>query len=117
MQSPQCTNREQAKRERGMASQRDTIFLNYPAGRALQAPVGALQAIGANVEEVDEMGQVVTARRGWSMKSWGERIVVRVDTLSPDQCAVRIESRERWPLQVVDWGQNASNIDKFEHEL
>jgi hypothetical protein len=99
------------------ASERDTILLDYPADDVFRAAVATLAALGTRIEEVDAAERMVTAKKAMSLWSWGERITVRVSSLDANTSAVRVESRERAPLQVIDWGKNARNIDDFEAQL
>lgn len=100
-----------------MVSQRDTIFMEYSADRVVQAAINALWASGAKVQDVYQAEHIIKAKKGISWKSWGEHITVLVSAMSLEQSVVRIESRASWPLQVIDWGRNAENIDAFEAAL
>lgn len=50
--------------------------------------------------------------QGWvdvSMRSWGEMIMVYLSEVSGETVA-EIESRCKFPWQVIDWGMNKSNV-------
>ena len=49
------------------------------------------------------------ARRGMGIQSYGERVEIVVDVGG----TVRVHSRCVWPLQCIDWGKNAQNVDTF----
>ena len=48
-------------------------------------------------------------RRGMGLLSYGERVEI---TAEPDG-TVHVHSKCVWPLQLIDWGKNATNVDAF----
>jgi exosome complex RNA-binding protein Csl4 len=100
-----------------MASKRDIMDLNYPVDSVFTAAIDALHVSGAEVTDINEEARIITAKKAMRWNSWGERITVRVEEVSPDRAIVSIESRARKATQFVDWGQNARNIRAFEAAL
>lgn len=91
-----------------------------PAPDALDIVIKAVQAIPAEVEQVDDQNGQVTAKTRQTLKSRGEHIRVQVEKLEKDeQCQVRIDSELMWILTELqhDWGVNAHNIEVFEKAM
>ena len=53
-----------------------------------------------------EQGAALEYRIPVSLRSWGESLGITVGTGS-----LRVVSRCRFPLQIIDWGQNARNVE------
>jgi hypothetical protein len=53
----------------------------------------------------------VVAKKGLTMRSWGDLISCRIDPLGPDQQLVTVTSRPRLRTTIVDYGSNLGNVE------
>lgn len=51
-----------------------------------------------------------------SMPSWGETIVVSMSEVA-DNTVTEIESRCKFPVQIIDWGKNKRNVQYIVHDM
>lgn len=65
---------------------------------------------------VDVHRHTVQARVDASMSSWGEVIMVYLSEVS-GETVVEVESRCKFPLQIIDWGKNKKNVQYIIQEL
>lgn len=63
--------------------------------------------------EVNERRAVISAHKGFSIWSWGEKILVLVEEME-QECIVRMFSKSSHPKITRDWGVNAANVRRFE---
>ena len=77
----------------------------------------ALMAIGAGVTSRDARTGMLTAIKGVSWTSWGEKLTVRVLAKDGRESIVRATSESTFRLTVADWGKNRANLDRFIHAL
>ena len=82
---------------------------------ALTAAQKALRDCNVRDVAYDERHHLVTGRIGASLLSWGESIEVAILT-SDDATEFVIRSDPSGP-QVVDWGKNASNVQRIKQAL
>lgn len=54
----------------------------------------------------------LTASVNTNWKSWGENLTIYVDE-APGGTVVRIRSACAFPLQIVDWGKNKTNVKRI----
>jgi hypothetical protein len=98
-----------------MAARRDlttasaTFRLPVPAAEALRRGELAVERVGGQSIEIDEVMHSLTAEVGASMRSFGERVSIQV---YPDGEGSRVEvlSRLQSP-SLVDYGKNKTNVD------
>jgi hypothetical protein len=76
-----------------------------------------LQEIPAPIHEVDEQKGILLAKKGPSVKSWGENIRVQVEQIPDMGCRIRVESESALATTLVDWGVNDDNVATFERRL
>jgi hypothetical protein len=83
----------------------------YSAARAdiVRASAAVAEQCGFKVEETSPDAGSLRARAGFSFRSWGENITVQVD----DAGAVQVTSQCLMPTQLVDYGKNKSNVNRF----
>ena len=62
-------------------------------------------------KRVDQPLRQIIARVGMSLFSWGENILIKVDKLDDENSVVIISSETTY--QLIDWGKNRKNIEKF----
>jgi hypothetical protein len=83
----------------------------YPGSRAdiVRAAQDAAAQCGFKVSEANPDGGWVKARAGFSLRSWGENITISVD----DGGGLQVTSQCLMPTQIVDYGKNKSNVNRF----
>ena len=74
-----------------------------------QACLEAVRRSGFRVRRSDLAGGWVEARTRISMRSWSENVYVYLD----DENQVHISSECWWPVTVIDWGKNRSNVRRI----
>jgi hypothetical protein len=74
-----------------------------------QACLEAVRLSGYKVRESDLAAGQIRARAGVTARSWGENIYVCIDA----EDRVDITSKSRFPLTLVDWGKNRSNVERI----
>jgi hypothetical protein len=94
----------------GMATREGAVVAN--GARELLHPltVGMNMIPRMQVTAVDPGGLVVLARRGWSWKSFGERIRVELRPTGSGRTEVQVESRSTYRNTLLDFGRNAENV-------
>lgn len=65
---------------------------------------------------VEDHSDFVQAWVDTSMRSWGETIMVYISEVS-GETVTEVESRCKFPLQIIDWGKNKDNVEHIIHEL
>jgi hypothetical protein len=75
--------------------------------------VKALDKCSFRVVKTDKDNKKILATVGISFASWGENISVEID----DDANLSIVSKLAFPLQIIDWGKNRQNVNKFFTEL
>ena len=60
------------------------------------------------VKSADQSNGRIIAKKGMSLRSWGEEVVVEVWEVSPKMAGVRVTSRVN--AQLMDWGKNKQNV-------
>jgi hypothetical protein len=74
-----------------------------------QACLEAVRQSGFKIRESDLAAGQISATARVSLRSWGERIHVHVDT----EDRVDISSESRFPLTLADWGKNRWNVERI----
>ena len=93
------------------------VELPVATDEAVRATVAAARTTPKATEpHVDEAIGTVRFRIGWSWKSWGERLAVRIEG---DGAASKasIDSRSRFRATLVDYGKNQANVDMIASRL
>ena len=74
-----------------------------------RAALGAIPTIPKmRVKSADQGSGRIIAKKGMTMRSWGEEIVVDVWEISPGKAGVRVNSRDK--VELIDWRQNEQNV-------
>jgi hypothetical protein len=77
----------------------------------------ALRRINVNIKTIDASKGLVEGTTDLTWKTYGEIVAVQVTGISNDECAVQIRSDSKLSTLALDYGKNASNIEKFFHQL
>lgn len=95
------------------SSYREQIVLRVPAvavaQRVQQVLTDMPRVYWVEVQPDESQPDFVQAWGDVSMRSWGEMIMVYLSEVS-GQTVAEIESRCKFPWQVIDWGKNKSNV-------
>ncbi|TMK38311.1 MAG: hypothetical protein E6G56_14985 [Actinobacteria bacterium] len=71
------------------------------------------QALGkAMVKDEDESAGTVTFKVPMSIRSWGERVTLRLEERGADCTTVEVTSRSSLPGTLADYGKNSGNVEK-----
>jgi hypothetical protein len=93
---------------------RSTVRVEVPAAEILRRSSDAAGVLRrGRVTAVEEADRIVTLRVGMSWRSWGERVVLRLHPQSPSVTDVVVTSRPVFPWTLVDYGVNASNVERM----
>ncbi|MBQ9942345.1 MAG: hypothetical protein IJP03_04995 [Christensenellaceae bacterium] len=61
-------------------------------------------------EKAIEGGCEMTAKTGFSMTSYGERMTITMKYLNAQQTEVKVFSKSAMPTVILDFGQNSENV-------
>jgi hypothetical protein len=92
-----------------IAAKKET-FITMDAGDIPRKKVReSLEAIGCRITQ--DQKKEIEGKMGIGVLSWGENISVEfVDG------GMKVTSRCIWPMQVIDWGKNRTNVRRFTDE-
>ncbi len=85
-----------------------TVKVNADIANTISAARQAINQCGWKVASMD--ASTIKASTGVSIWSWGETVVVQVQT-SGGVTYLNVQSKSGWAL--VDWGKNQENVNKF----
>ncbi len=60
---------------------------------------------------INDEEKVLSGEKEGSMFSFGERIQIKISSITKKDFEVEIKSESSFPLQIVDWGTNKQNVD------
>jgi hypothetical protein len=86
-----------------------TKFYDLPKHDLLLLAEAALISCGFKIKNIDREQGIIDAKSRLNIWSWTEEIVVEVQ----ESGSIYMESRCYIPTQVVDWGKNKKNVEKF----
>lgn len=78
-------------------------------GQVIAASQEAAGRSGFRVKAVDPAAGLVHAETRTSMWSWGEKVTIHVDGYNQ----VSVTSQCLLPTQLIDWGKNKRNVNRF----
>ena len=84
-----------------------TVIVNSDASTAINAARQVISMIGWKVTMMD--AYLIKARTSISLTSWGETVIVQVQ-VSGNVTYLNVQSK---CFQLIDWGKNQENINKF----
>jgi len=87
-------------------------FINTPSHEAIIAVEYALKHCGFSLTQKDYEQKIINAEAPWTMKSFGERIQVILKS-KENGTLIHFYSACKMPTQIIDWGKNKQNADKF----
>jgi hypothetical protein len=85
----------------------------FPVAReaAYSAAIATIVALGWQVTHSAPSEGIVTASTPVTMSTFGDNVTVHVVSVAPGQSRVDVTSAT--PRQVVDWGKNRENVERF----
>ena len=86
---------------------RSERFMGLPAGIATPAKLRQV-LVDLGCRNLHSAGGTITGKLGPSRWSWGEVISV-----TPTAEGLLLTSHSTFPGQIVDWGENRRNLDRF----
>ncbi|MDR5589914.1 hypothetical protein [Christiangramia sp. SM2212] len=63
--------------------------------------------------KLDQVSNLIQIKTGYVGKSWGD--IITIERLEKDQ--YKISSQPKFPLTIIDFGQNLENILKLKHRI
>jgi hypothetical protein len=104
--------------ETGMSEQSgkgysESVTISLPIADAYQRCVSAAEAIPrGKLKQADESERRVELKTGLSIKSWGERMVLELESQGEAATSVQVSSRSWVPTTLVDYGKNRDNVER-----
>jgi hypothetical protein len=91
-----------------MVVREKSIELPLPYEAAISLCGDVLAALG--VKNLAREGAEVRGLFPATLRSWGERVVLRVEPLGAMRSKVQISTRSRYSIQSIDWGKSNQDI-------
>ena len=89
----------------------------FPVGKkeVFEAVKKAVINVGFKLDSADEFMGRINAKAGMSLMSWGENVPIQVSSISENETKVSLSSGSKvgWGGSQIDFGKNASNIEKI----
>jgi hypothetical protein len=98
------------------ASAEKTLFIDVPYDRVFAMMITIMSNVGIKSYNCDPATKIFTATTGMSFSSYGEDLMIAVIPTVKGS-SVRIRSECSMPTQVIDYGRNKKNIERFAQEL
>jgi len=90
-----------------------TVEVPLPLADAYERCLSAADPIPrASLKDANEDERRITLKVPLSLKSWGERVVLRLHEAGPSATAVEVTSKASFPLTLADYGKNAQNVQQ-----
>jgi hypothetical protein len=106
------------RRLRGsVPSKEATVTVQGNQEQVLDACIAASRKLKIRLTAIDAKQGMIEGRTPRNWRSLGEIIDIRVAQTEPTECTVHIKSRCSQVGVLIDWGKNASNINRFSEEL
>ncbi|MDL4842358.1 hypothetical protein [Aquibacillus rhizosphaerae] len=68
---------------------------------------------GAQIKQEDYANGIIRVKTSMTLKSWGEKIVFRVQKINDEVSNVYVQSKPTLPTTLVDYGKNSNNINNI----
>lgn len=95
-----------------MTAHKETqIIVKLPPDSAFRIAEEILLKIGAKIKS-KESG-LILAKKGMSIKSWGEDITISISSSNATSSLLTIKSESSMKTTFLDYGANSSNVDKI----
>jgi hypothetical protein len=88
----------------------------YPVSKdvAFEETLNVLRFLGFEIQSADKSSGLIKAKKGASIRSWGQAIDIAVTQLN-EGSQVYVGSKEKY--QLVGWGKDQENVYKILTEL
>lgn len=95
-------------------SVRQKLVVDTPPAVAFGRAADAISRIPrTSVKHTDAAAGLIEARVGVNWRSWGERLIVRVQGHAEDQSEIDVVSEPLLRATIADYGKNQRNVDEF----
>jgi hypothetical protein len=95
-------------------SRTQTIEVALPHHEAFERSLKAAEAVPrASLKDSQEESGTITFKVPVSVKSWGERIVLRLQAAGGAATSIEVTSKAAFPLTLADYGKNAQNVQQI----
>ena len=91
----------------------DNIKVNLPYQEVFNHCRRLLEENNFKVADADEASGKIVATSGISWESFGEKMNVELEDLGEGKTLVKLSSKSRFPITIVDWGKNNQNVKKL----
>lgn len=91
---------------------RRRLVLETSQAEASDMCIEAIHSIpNALVDEESSGKSNITAKKGFTWRSWGDSIRCDIEPTAPNQQTIVIESRPQLRMTIVDYGSNLDNVE------
>jgi hypothetical protein len=91
----------------------EEITLHLNISDALYLCKEVIKRLGWNIEKIE--GNTITTSTGFSLRSWGEIIIIHLEKIYIDEAKMYVESEPK--SQIIDWGKSRENEQLFINKL
>lgn len=91
----------------------DSIKVSLPYGETFKHCQKLLEENNFKTTKLDEEAGKILASSGISWESFGEKVNVELEDLGNQQTLVKLSSKSKFPITIVDWGKNNENVKKI----
>lgn len=108
----------ESEEEKIKVSQSRDIEINLPFNEVVNLCLemiekdNKLNLKGKNIDE-----GVIEATKGPSWKSWGEKVILKIEELDKNHTKVNINSKPWIPITMMDYGANLENVNRIRDYL
>ena len=93
---------------------RGTLVFNGSRAVAFARAVEAIRHIPrASLKHANAAAGVIEGRVGFTWRSWGERLTVRVQGNTEDRSEIEVVSEPLLRITIADYGKNQANVNTF----
>jgi hypothetical protein len=90
------------------------IGVDYPYRQTFQLCLQGIKELGnCKVRRTDSRSGIIEARTGFSLRTYGDTILFKIQRLDGDRTQVEVSSRPTWRPTIVDYGRNLENVEKI----
>jgi len=98
-------------------SREATLSVQGNYAQVMENCIAALRKMKVRLTAIDSKAGTIEGKTRLNWRSFGEIIAIQITEATPGEYAVHIRSRCSFEGTAVDWGKNASNVNRFCDEL
>ncbi len=95
----------------------DRVKINKPYLQVFHQCKHSLKKNECEITSEDKDAGIIKAEHGISVDSWGENITVEFEKLEENYTLVKLTSKSKVPVTLVDWGKNEQNVKSIMETL